>query len=133
MSEFNLGELKYYALIFGVILLILIAYRQAVKKVQRDRETKIRGKPASRATVPAQVEKPRMTEEQFKHSWRNLSYLLLLAGVGNLYMAYTALTKVLAVPAADRHVFLGARFRTRFSAVDCLQLTGGRGHGCGWL
>ena len=98
MSEFNLGELKYYALIFGVILLILIAYRQAVKKVQRDRETKIRGKPAFRATVPAQVEKPRMTEEQFKHSWRNLSYLLLLAGIGNLYMAYTALTKALANP-----------------------------------
>jgi len=98
MSEFNPAELKYYALIFGVILLILIAYRQAVKKVQRNREIKGKEKPASRATVPAEVEKPRLTEEQFTHSWRSLSYLLLLAGAGNLYMAYTALTKALAMP-----------------------------------
>ena len=95
MSEFNPGELKYYALIFGVILLLLFAYRRAVKKVQGDRA---KVKPASRVTAPVQVEKPRMTEEQFKQSWRNLSYLLLLAGVGNLYMAYTALTKALAIP-----------------------------------
>ena len=100
MSEFNPAELKSYALVFGVILLILIAYRRAVKKVQRNREIRQKEKPASRATAPVQVEKTRLTEEQFKHSWRNLSYLLLLAGVGNLYMAYTALTKALAMPTA---------------------------------
>ena len=98
MSEFNPAELKYYILIFGVILLILIAYRQAVKKVQRSRETKQKAKPEYKAVPPIQVEKPRMTDEQFKRSWRNLSYLLLLAGVGNLYMAYTALNKALSDP-----------------------------------
>ena len=98
MSEFNPAELKYYALIFGVILVILIAYRRAVKKVQRDRETRNKEKPGYKAPAPVQVEKPRLTEEQFKHSWKSLSYLLLLAGAGNLYMAYTALTKALAVP-----------------------------------
>jgi hypothetical protein len=98
MSEFNPAELKYYGLIFGVILLILIAYRQAVKKVQRDRETKHKEKPGYMAAAPVQVENPRMTEEQFNRSWRNLSYLLLLAGLGNLYMAYTALNKAVAMP-----------------------------------
>lgn len=98
MSEFNPAELKYYALVFGVILLILIAYRQAVKKVQRNRETRQKEKPGYTAAAPVQVEKPKMTEEQFKHTWRSLSYLLLLAGIGNLYMAYTALNKALAMP-----------------------------------
>lgn len=100
MSEFNPAELKYYALIFGVILLILIAYRQAVKKVQRNKETRQKEKPASRTTAAVQVEPPRLTEEQFTRSWKSLSYLLLLAGAGNLYMAYTALNKALAIPAA---------------------------------
>lgn len=98
MTEFNPAELKYYALIFGVILLILISYRQAVKKVQRNRETMHKEKPGYKAAAPAQVDGPRMTEEQFRHSWRSLSYLLLLAGVGNLYMAYTALNKAVAMP-----------------------------------
>jgi TRAP-type C4-dicarboxylate transport system permease small subunit len=98
MSEFNPAELKYYALIFGVILLILIAYRQAVKKVQRNRDAGYKEKPGFKAAAPVLVEKPKMSEEQFKRSWRSLSYLLLLAGIGNLYMAYTALNKVLAMP-----------------------------------
>ena len=38
MSEFNPAELKYYAIIFGVILLILFTYRKAVKKVRNDQE-----------------------------------------------------------------------------------------------
>ena len=98
MSQFNPDELKYYALIFGVILLILISYRQVVKKVQRSPETRHKEKPGHKAAAPVQVENPRMTEEQFKRSWRNLSYLLLLAGLGNLYMAYTALSKAVAMP-----------------------------------
>jgi len=98
MSQFNPDELKYYALIFGVILLILISYRQVVKKVQRSQETRHKEKPGHKAAAPVQVENPRMTEEQFKRSWRNLSYLLLLAGLGNLYMAYTALNKAVAMP-----------------------------------
>ncbi len=91
MSNFNPEELKYYALIFGVILLVVFLYRKAIRKVQKDQEAKLKGqtgyKPAAR--VPA--EKPAMTEEQFNKAWKNLSYLILLAGVGNLYMAYTAI------------------------------------------
>lgn len=34
-----------------------------------------------------------MTEEQFNRSWKSLSYLLLLAGAGNLYMAYNAIVR----------------------------------------
>jgi len=98
MSDFNPAELKYYALIFGVILLILLGYRQAVKKVQHNREARHKEKPGHRAAAPVQLEAPRMTEEQFRHSWRSLSYLLLLAGAGNLYMAYTAFNKAVAMP-----------------------------------
>lgn len=95
MSEFNPEELKYYLLIFGVILMILIAYRRAVKKVQGKRDPGQLAKSAKRANPPSQVQETRLTEEQFRRSWKGLSYLLLLAGVGNLYMAYTALTKAL--------------------------------------
>jgi hypothetical protein len=98
MSEFNPAELKYYALIFGVILLILIGYRQAVRKVQQNRDGRHKEKPGTKAATPAQITEPRMTEDQFKRSWRSLSYLLLLAGVGNLYMAYMALDKAIAMP-----------------------------------
>jgi hypothetical protein len=91
MSEFNPAELKYYAIIFGVILLILFTYRKAVKKVRNDQEKKIKAQ--SGYKVPVVVEKPAMTEEQFNRSWKSLSYLLLLAGAGNLYSAYNAVTK----------------------------------------
>ena len=36
-----------------------------------------------------------MTEEQFSRAWKSLSYLLLLAGAGNLYMAYNAVVRAL--------------------------------------
>jgi len=93
MSNFNPEELKYYALIFGVILLILFTYRKAMKKINSDQEKKRKAQSGYKTTVP--VEKPVMTEEQFNKSWKYLSYMLLLAGAGNLYMAYTALKSAL--------------------------------------
>ncbi len=91
MSEFNPAELKYYALIFGVILVIVFAYRKAVKKVMSKQEEKLKDKDRYRPATS--TEKPVMTEEQFNRSWKSLSYLLLLAGAGNLYMAYNAIVR----------------------------------------
>lgn len=93
MSGFNSDELKYYALIFGVVLLLVYAYRKATKKVRKDQEAK--AKMASEYKPAKKVEKPVMTEEAFSHSWKNLSFLLLLAGAGNLYMAYNAIMSLL--------------------------------------
>jgi hypothetical protein len=89
MAEFNPAELKYYALIFGVILLIVYAYRRAIKKVQSKHQDQLKEKVPYIPATPS--EKPGLTEEQFNRSWKALSYMLLLAGAGNLYMAYTAL------------------------------------------
>jgi hypothetical protein len=36
-----------------------------------------------------------MTEEQFNKSWRSLSYLMLLAAAGNLYMLYNSVVGAL--------------------------------------
>lgn len=92
MSNFNPEELKYYALIFGVILLVVFLYRKAIKKVQKDQEARLKEKSGYKpAVAKSQVEKPAMTEEQFNKAWKSLSYLILLAGAGNLYMAYTAI------------------------------------------
>lgn len=93
MPTFNPDELKWYALIFGVMLLIVIAYRKAMKKVRGDQEAKMKGQSAYKP--PSAVTKPVMTEEQFNKAWKSLSYMLLLAGAGNLYMAYTSLTSAL--------------------------------------
>jgi len=93
MPTFNPDELKWYALIFGVILLLVFAYRRAVKKVQKKQEEKLKEK--DRYRPAAQPEKPVMTEEHFNRSWKALSYILLLAGAGNLYMAYNAVTKAI--------------------------------------
>lgn len=81
----NTTEIKYLLLIFGIILLVVIIYRRAVKKVMKDRETK-----GTTTKVQAPLEKPKLTEDQFNKSWKSLSYLLLLAAAGNLYMSYTA-------------------------------------------
>lgn len=89
MDGINLTELKYLLLIFGIMFLAIFLVRKAVKKVKKEQETK-----GSTTKAPAPVEKPKMTEVQFAKSWRNLSYLLLLAAAGNLYMVYTALRNV---------------------------------------
>ena len=91
MTTFNPEELKYYALIFGIILLVIVLYRKAIKKVNTMQEGKLKGQPGYKAAAArAPLEKPALTEEQFARAWKNLSYLILMAGLGNLYMAYTA-------------------------------------------
>jgi len=86
MDGINLTELKYLLLIFGIMFLAIFLVRKATKKVKKEQETK-----ATSRKAPAPVEKPNLTEEQFTKSWKNLSFLLLLAAAGNLYMVYTAL------------------------------------------
>lgn len=90
MPDISSTEIKYLLLIFGVILLAIFLIRKAVKKVNKERE----GKGAEKK-VQAPVEKPKLTEQQFSKSWKNLSYLLLLAAAGNLYMVYTAVRNAL--------------------------------------
>lgn len=82
----NLSEIKWLLLIFGIVLLIVIFYRKAVNKVKKDQEAKN----ATRTVKTPPLEKPKLTEDQFNKSWKSLSYLLLLAAAGNLYMSYTA-------------------------------------------
>ncbi len=81
----NTSELKYVLLIFGIIFLVVFLVRKAVKKVVSDRGNKV--KPEK---TQAKVEKPKLTEEQFNRSWKALSFLLLVAAAGNLYMVYVA-------------------------------------------
>ena len=50
------------------------------------------GKPVR---VPSTQARPRMTHEQFNRSWKSLSYLLLLAAAGNLYMLYRSVSGAL--------------------------------------
>ena len=75
------------------MLLIVFAYRKAIKKVSKDQEAKIKAQSAYRP--PVATTKPVMTEDQFNKAWKSLSYMLLLAGAGNLYMAYTSLVSAL--------------------------------------
>jgi len=92
MSNFNPDELKYYALIFGVILLVVFIYRKSIKKVREKQAAKLKEQSGYKpAAARVQAESSAMTEEQFNKVWKNLSYLILLAGIGNLYMAYTAI------------------------------------------
>jgi hypothetical protein len=91
MSNFNPEELKYYALIFGVILLVVFIYRKAIKKVREKQATKLKEQSGFKPAARVQAERPALPEEQCNKVWKHLSYLILLAGVGNLYMAYTAI------------------------------------------
>jgi uncharacterized membrane protein len=81
---------KIVLLIFGVVFLLLVTTRNVIRK-QKSRSLN-QNKPAQ-AQKPAA--KPGMTEEQFNKSWRSLSYLMLLAAAGNLYMAYNSLVGAL--------------------------------------
>ena len=84
-------DLKFVALVFGIILLIVLGVRQGYKKARKLQES---------GTIPQKKkelpQKPKMTEEQFDKSWKNLSYLLLLASAGSLYMVYMAAKAALA-------------------------------------
>ena len=84
-------DLKYVALVLGIILLIVLGVRQGLKKARKQQETSI--KPLKTKETP---QKPKLTEEQFNKSWKNLSYLLLLAALGSFYMVYMATKSALA-------------------------------------
>lgn len=93
-------DLKYVALIFAIILLVVIGVRQSIKKARKKQEQL--GAPVKKKEV---LQKPRMTEEQFSKSWKNLSYLMLLAAAGSLYMVYVAVKSALAATTGVSWVF----------------------------
>lgn len=84
-------DLKFVALVFGIILLVVLGVRQGIKKARKIQET---GEKPVKSKEPPK--KPKLTEEQFEKSWKNLSYLLLLASAGSLYMVYMAAKAALA-------------------------------------
>jgi hypothetical protein len=77
-------------LIFGVVFLLLAVTRLVIRKQKGQPSKQVKTAPVG----PTET-KPRMTEEQFKKSWRSLSYLMLLAAAGNLYMLYDSVTGAL--------------------------------------
>jgi high-affinity Fe2+/Pb2+ permease len=77
---------KTVLLIFGVVFLLLVTTKNVIRK-QKSRS--LNQDKLAQAQEPAV--KPRMTEEQFNKSWKSLSYLMLFAAAGNLYMAYNSL------------------------------------------
>jgi hypothetical protein len=93
-------DLKFVALVFAIILLVVIGVRQSIKKAHKRLEQD--QKPAKIKELP---QKPRMTEEQYSKAWNSLSYLILLAAAGSLYMAYTAVKSALAADSAVAWVF----------------------------
>lgn len=85
-------DLKFVALVFGIIFLIVLLARKAYKKVNQDRIAH------GRIAQPRKnIEKATLTEEQFKKTWKALSFLLLLAAVGSLYMVFNAVRSALTV------------------------------------
>lgn len=85
-------DYKIILLIFLIIFLVVILASKAAKKVNKERASKGRF-----AEKLPESEKPRMTEDQFNRSWKALSYLLLLAALGNLYMVYTSVRSAVSV------------------------------------
>jgi len=83
-------DLKFVLLVFAIIFLVVLLVSKAVKKVRKDRLTAV---PTSAKPVSTQEKK--LTEEQFQKTWKSLSYLLLVAAIGSLYMVYTALRSAL--------------------------------------
>lgn len=106
-------DLKFVALVFGIILLIVLGVRQGLKKARKLQETGV--KPVKNKELP---QKPKMTEEQFDKSWKNLSYLLLLASAGSLYMVYMAVKAALvSVPGIAWIYWIDAGFSLAAAAA----------------
>lgn len=93
-------DIKIIALVFGIFLLIVLGVRQAIKKVKKQQSTQ----PPVDAKKKV-VEAPKLTEEQFNASWKGLSYLLLLAAAGSLYMVYVAVRSALSYEPGVAWVF----------------------------
>lgn len=89
MTDVNL---KFVALVFGIIFLVVLLVRRAVKKVNKERQEN-KGRIYKKEPSPV---KPDLSEEQFNRSWKSLSYLLLLAAAGSLYMVYNGIRSALA-------------------------------------
>ena len=83
-------DIKFVLLVFAIIFLVVLLIGKAVKKVRKDRLAAV---PTSTKTSPVQEKK--LTEEQFQKTWKSLSYLLLVAAAGSLYMVYTAVQSAL--------------------------------------
>jgi hypothetical protein len=93
-------DLKFVALVFGIILIIVLGVRQGLKKAKKIQDSG--DKPVKKKEPP---QKPKLTEEQFSKSWKNLSYLLLLAAAGSLYMVYMAVKSGLTSPSGIAWVY----------------------------
>ncbi|MHC1783882.1 MAG: hypothetical protein AB9891_14205 [Anaerolineaceae bacterium] len=93
-------DLKFVALVFAIILLVVVGVRQSIKKANKRLE--MDQKPVKTREIP---QKPRMTEEQYSKAWNNLSYLILLAAAGSLYMVYVAVKSALAADPGVGWVF----------------------------
>ena len=87
MTQINLPLIL---IVFGIAFLVVFLTRKAIRKVNKDRAAKAA---TSQKLKPAPEIK--LTDEQFNKIWKNLSYLILLAGAGNLYMVYTAVNAAL--------------------------------------
>ncbi len=99
-------DLKFVALAFGIILLIVLGVRQSIKKVNKKQETNSTTFKKKEAPI-----KPKLTDEQFNKSWKSLSYLILLAAIGSLYMVYVAVKAALpANPAVSWVYWIDAGF-----------------------
>jgi membrane protein implicated in regulation of membrane protease activity len=83
-------DIQIVLLVFGVVFLML-AVTRIVNRKQKGQSSK----PDKTAPAGTTENKPRMTEEQFKKSWKSLSYLMLLAAAGNLYMLYNSVVRAL--------------------------------------
>ena len=86
-----MNEITFYLLVFGIALLVVLLTRKAFRKVKSEQAAREGG-----VKPPPPPQKPKLTEEEFNKSWKGLSYLLLLAAAGNLYMVYTAVRAALA-------------------------------------
>ncbi len=83
--------LQFGLLVFGIVFLIVMLTRKAIKKTKANKD--LRNVAPKYQSAP---QKTILTEEQFNKTWKNLSYLILLAAAGNLYMVYTAVKAALA-------------------------------------
>jgi hypothetical protein len=84
-------EFKTVLLIFGIVFLMVVLTRVAIRKQKKQSKSQVKSTQAT-----ASVIKPGMTEEQFTKSWKSLSYLMLLAAAGNLYMLYNSVKGALS-------------------------------------
>lgn len=82
-------DFKYILLVFGIAVLVVLLTRKAILNSKKGT-----GKPSESSLDSKQP--PPLSPEQFQAVWKSLQYLFILAGLGNLYVAYHALQGALA-------------------------------------